>query len=125
MKYADITGAIIGCAFEVIVELGAEFLESVYEKALLIALRQKELTAHAQQSIAVVFRGQCVGEFYADLFVEDKVIVELKAVKELAPIHHAQAINYLKATGVEVGLLQNYGNATLDQKRFTRDASIR
>jgi GxxExxY protein len=67
-----------------------------------------------------MFRGECVGDFYADLFVEEKVIVELKAVKALAPEHQAQIINYLNATGIEVGLLINFGNPKLEYKRFTR-----
>jgi GxxExxY protein len=120
LKYEQITKSVIGCAFEVINELGAGFLESVYEKALLLALRQKNLSAVSQHSIKVNFRGECVGDFYADIFVEDKVIVELKAVKVIAPEHQAQIINYLKATGIEVGLLINFGNPKLEYKRFTR-----
>ena len=107
-------------AFDVINELGAGFLESVYEKALLLALRQKGLTAVAQHPIEVIFRGHCVGDFYADLLVEGSVIVELKAVKALTPEHEAQVINDLNATGVEVGLLLNFGGAKLQFKRFSR-----
>ena len=69
-------------------------------------------------------RGECVGEFYADLFVEEKVIVELKAVKVIAPEHQAQVINYLNATGIEVGLLINYGQPKLEFKRFTRTKKL-
>lgn len=118
MKYEEITEAIIGCAFEVINELGAGFLQSVYENALLLALRQKGLSAAAQQPASVMFRGESVGNFYADLLVEQKVIVELKAVKAIAPEHQAQIINYLNATGIEVGLLINFGNPKLEYKRF-------
>ena len=120
MKHEEITREVIGCAFEVINELGAGFLESVYEKALLLALRQKGLTALSQHPVKVMFRGECVGEFYADIFVEGKVIVELKTVKAIAPEHQAQVINYLNATGIEVGLLFNFGNPKLEYKRFTR-----
>ena len=120
LKYELITKGVIGCAFEVVNELGAGFLESVYEKALLLALRQKGLSTLSQHPIKVMFRGECVGEFFADLFVEQKVIVELKAVKALAPEHQAQIINYLNATGIEVGLLINFGNSKLEYKRFTR-----
>ena len=120
MKHDEITQAIIGCAFEVCNELGAGFLESVYEKALLLALREKGLGVMAQHPISVFFRGQCVGEFYADLFVDEKVIVELKSVKAIAPEHQAQLINYLNATGIEVGLLINFGNPKVEYKRFTR-----
>ena len=120
LKYGEITKSVIGCAFEVINELGSGFLESVYEKALLLALLQKGLSAVSQHPIKVLFRGECVGEFFADIFVEGKVILELKAVKSIAPEHQAQIINYLKATGIEVGLLINFGNPNLEYKRFTR-----
>lgn len=119
-KHHLIIQAVIGCAFEVINELGAGFLESVYEKALILALRQKGLSAVSQHPVKVVFRGECVGDFYADIFVERKVIVELKAAKAIAPEHQAQIINYLNATGIEVGLLINFGNPKLEYKRFTR-----
>ena len=119
MKYEDITEKIIGCSFEVINELGAGFLESVYEKALSVALSEKGIVFKRQYPITVMFRGQSVGEFYADLFVEDKIIVELKAIKSLLPEHQAQLINYLKATGFEVGLLINFGNPKLEYRRFS------
>lgn len=119
-RHAALSQLIIGCAFDVINELGAGFLESVYEQALLLALRQKGLSVLAQTPIQVMFRGACVGNFYADLLVEDKVIVELKAVRALGPEHQAQLINYLNATGIEVGLLINFGNPRLDYKRLTR-----
>ena len=124
LKHEQITKSVIGCAFEVINELGAGFLESVYEKALLLVLRQKGLSAISQYPVKVMFRGECVGDFYADIFVEEKVIVELKAVKAIAPEHQAQIINYLNATGVEVGLLINFGNPKLEYKRFTRNKNM-
>jgi GxxExxY protein len=124
LRHEEITRAVIGCAFEVINELGAGFLESVYEKALLLALRQKGLAAIGQYPIKVMFRGECVGDFYADMFVEEKVIIELKAVKAIAPEHQAQIINYLNATGIEVGLLINFGNPKLEYKRFTRKTKL-
>lgn len=120
MKHEEITKTVIGCAFEVVNELGAGFLESVYEKAILLALRQKGLSTIAQHPVKVMFRNECVGDFFADLFVEGKVIVELKAVKALTPEHQAQIINYLNATGIEVGLLINFGSPKLEYKRFTR-----
>jgi GxxExxY protein len=120
-KYDSITRTILGCAFDVINELGAGFLESVYEKALLLALRQKGLGTESQHPIKVLFRDECVGDFYADLFVEGKIIVELKAAKIIAPEHQAQIINYLNATGIEVGLIINFGNPKLEYKRFYRN----
>jgi len=125
MKHEAITQAVIGCAFEVINELGAGFLESVYEKGMLLALRQKGLWVGWQYPIKVRFRGECVGDFFADLFVAEKVIVELKAVKAIAPEHQAQIINYLNATGIEVGLLINFGNPKLEYKRFTRSKDFK
>ena len=101
-------------------ELGEGFLESVYEKAMLISLGHKGLTAEAQVPIQVMFREQNVGEFYADILVENKVIVELKATKAVTAVHQAQRINYLNATGIEVGLLINFGSARLDYRYFTR-----
>lgn len=124
LKHERITKTVIGCAFEVINELGVGFLESVYEKALLLALQQKGLSAMSQHPIRVMFRNECVGDFYADIFVEEKVIVELKAVKAIAPEHQAQIINYLNATGIEVGLLINFGNPRLEYKRFTRKTTM-
>jgi GxxExxY protein len=120
LKYGEITKVILGCAFEVIKELGAGFLESVYQKALLFALLEKGLAVKNQHPIKVWFRGHKVGDYYADLFVEEKILVELKAVKSIAPEHQAQVINYLHATGIEVGLLINFGNPKLEYKRFTR-----
>jgi GxxExxY protein len=119
-KYSEITEIVIGCAFEVINELGTGFLESVYEKDLLIALRHKGLIAEAQVPIHVIFREQNVGNYFADILVEKKVIVELKAIKSVTPVHQSQIINYLNATGFEVGLLLNFGSGRLDYSRFTR-----
>jgi GxxExxY protein len=124
LKHGEITKTVIGCAFEVMNEMGAGFLESVYGKAMLLALRQKGLSAVAQHPVRVSFRGECVGEFFADLFVDNKVIVELKAVKALVPEHQAQVINYLNATGIEVGLLINFGNPKIEYKRFTRNKNL-
>jgi len=120
MQYEEITRLIIGCAFEVMNELGSGFLESVYEKAICIALRRKNLRVQCQHPIKVYFCGECVGDFFADLLVEDVVLAELKAVKAIAPEHQAQIINYLIATRLDVGLLINLGNPKLEYKRFTR-----
>jgi GxxExxY protein len=120
MLYEDLTGKALEACFEVMRELGAGFLESVYEKALLIALQQKGMSAKAQFPLAVKFRGHVVGEFYADVLLEDKIIIELKAVRALTPEHHAQLINYLHATGIDIGLLINFGNPKLEFRRFHR-----
>ena len=102
---ANLTGRILEAAFEVSNELGAGFLESVYQRAMLVALRQKGLRAEVQVPLSVVFRGEPVGQFFAEFVVEEQVIVELKAVTGLLPEHQAQVINYLRATGFEIGLL--------------------
>lgn len=104
--------------FEVSKELGTGFLESVYEKALLVSLRQKGLQAGNQVPLEVKFRGETVGEFFVDVLVENKVLLELKTANNLTNEHYAQTINYLKATGIEVGLLINFGNPKLEYRRF-------
>ncbi|MHC5054908.1 MAG: GxxExxY protein [Planctomycetota bacterium] len=120
MLYRHITSSILQGCFEVSNELGAGFVESVYEKALVVALRAKNLKVASQVPIKIMFRGQSVGDFVADLLVEDKIVVELKAVKALAPEHQAQVINYLVATGLDVALLVNFGKPKLEYKRLYR-----
>ena len=120
LLHAKLTRSIIGCAFEVINELGSGFLESVYEKAMMIALSDAGLSVQSQKPVRVLFRGKPVGDYYADLVVEEKVMVELKSAKALIPEHEAQTINYLNATGIQVGLLINFGKPALEFKRFTR-----
>ena len=120
LAHADTTRRIIGCAMQVINELGSGFLESVYEKAMTVALTDDGVSHEVQQPIDVRFRGRTVGDFVADILVEDRVIVELKAVNSLTGEHEAQVINYLNATGIPVGLLINFGKPKLEFKRFTR-----
>ena len=120
MLHSELTKEIIGCAFAVLNELGTGFLESVYEKAMVVALSEVGIPVQIQAPINVNFRGKSVGDFYADLLVSKKVIVELKAVSNLTPQHKAQVINYLNATGIPVGLLLNFGNSRLEFQRFTR-----
>ena len=120
MQHEGVTKKVIGVCFEVINELGGEVLESVYQKALVLALRQAGLQAVEQERLEVIFRGENVGVFYADLIVDSKVLVEVKAVQALRPEHQAQVINYLKATGFDVGLLVNFGKPKLEVKRLHR-----
>jgi len=105
----SVTDAVIGAFFVVYKELGFGFLESVYENALAIALRQKGFRVSQQPAIDVHFRGQRVGEFRADLVVAERVIIEVNASSMLTNSHEAQLLNYLKATGIRVGLLLNFG----------------
>jgi GxxExxY protein len=119
----DITYAINGAVFEVNRVLGPGFLETVYENALLIELRGKGLKAQNQAQIKVVYKGLTVGEYIADILVEDKVIIEIKSVEKLEKIHEAQLLNYLKATGVRVGLLVNFRHSKAEVKRLVLDLS--
>ena len=114
----ELTEKVIGVCFEVSNELGSGFLESVYQKALCIALTQKGCIVEERVPLKVTFRGQAVGDFYADLIVNGQLILELKAAKAISPDHEAQLINYLKATGMKVGLLINFGRTKLEWKRF-------
>ena len=109
MKHRELTAKIIDCAYKVHKKLGFGFLESVYQNALMIELSKASLKVEKEQKIQVCYDGQAVGDFVADFVVEDKIILELKSVKEIHPAHEAQLINYLKATGIEVGLLINFG----------------
>ena len=118
MIHEELTEKILKACFDVSNELGCGFLESVYEKALLIALAEANLKAQAQTPLKVMFRGQVVGDFFSDIIVEDRILLELKAVKALMPEHLAQVMNYLKATGIEVGFLINFGNPKLEYRRF-------
>ncbi len=106
---ADLTDRVIGVFYAVYNELGTGFLESVYENALALALREAGLVVQQQACLTVRFRNQVVGEFRIDLLVAERLIVELKAVSQLAPAHEAQLVNYLKASGLHVGLLLNFG----------------
>lgn len=122
MLHEDITGTIIRAFYDVYNTLGYGFLEKVYENSLAHLLRQRGLIVQQQAPISVQFYGVIVGEYFADLLVEDKVIAELKTVERLHQEHTAQLYNYLKATHLEVGLLLNFGRQA-DYKRviFTND----
>ena len=124
MLHEGLTSQILEACFEVVIELGSGFLESVYERSLMIALSHKNISSVAQVPMKVKFRGPIVGDFYADLLIEEKVIVELKAVGRILSEHKAQVINYLNATGIEVGLLVNFGNPTLEYYRLHKSNNL-
>lgn len=111
MKYSDLTEKIIKAAYKVHNVLGFGFIEKVYQNALLIELRKTGLSILSEEPITVYYENEIVGQYVADIIVEDKVVLELKAVKELAEIHEVQLVNYLKATGIELGLLINFGHS--------------
>jgi GxxExxY protein len=120
MEQQELTEKIIGCAMKVHSTLGPGFLESVYAKALAYELRKAGLNVECEKLIAVKYDGVVVGEFSADKLVEEKVMVEEKAVQALVPAHEVQLVNYLTATGIEVGLLLNFGAQRLEYKRKSR-----
>jgi len=117
-KHQDLTGTIIAAAHAVHNTLGHGFLEKVYQNALAIELCERGLTVQLERPITVHYRGHAVGDYVADMVVDDRVIVEVKAVRELSSAHEAQLINYLKATGVEVGLLINFGPSVEVRRRI-------
>ena len=118
MDTNELTYNINGAIFEVNRELGVRFLEKVYENALLVELGKRGLEAESQVPVKVKYKGTEVGEYYADIVVENQVIVELKSVDSLQKIHEAQLLNYLKATGYKVGLLVNFTHPKAEIKRF-------
>lgn len=119
-EYRALTERVIGCAFRVFNRMGYGFAESVYEKCLMIELRRDGLTVEPQKPITVFYEGEIVGEFIADLFVAGLLLVELKSVRALAPVHEVQLVNYLVATGTAIGLLINFGESGVDVKRKVR-----
>jgi GxxExxY protein len=114
----DLTEAILGAAFKVLNTLGAGFLEKVYENALALELRKAGLAVECQRPFAIRYEGAVVGDYLADLVVAGKVIVECKAATNLDPVHEAQLMNYLKASGLRVGLLVNFGRPKLQYRRI-------
>ena len=113
-----ITEKIIGCAYKVSNTLGCGFLEKVYENALAYELQKLALRVKQQQDIDVYYEGFKVGHYAADLLIEDKILIELKTVKNLDDVHKAQCLNYLKATGLKICLLINFGNPRVEIKRL-------
>jgi GxxExxY protein len=109
LLHKTITDEILKAYYAVYNQLGYGFLEKVYQNAMYFELKTKGLKVEAQKQIKVYFNNQLVGEYYADLLIEDRVIVELKACELLMNVHIAQLMNYLKATEIEVGLLLNFG----------------
>jgi GxxExxY protein len=118
MERSLVTQSVLECAFEVSNKLGIGFLESVYENALFVALQQRGLKVIQQAPLSVSFRGENVGRFQIDLLVENQVIVELKSATALAPEHKMQVLNYLRASGLPVALLINFGVPRLEYRRF-------
>ena len=120
LEHSDITEAIIGRSFKVFNSMGFGYLESVYERCLLIELEEAGLQASPQVAIPVTYRGRTVGNFVADILVNDVVIVELKSVRTIERSHEAQLVSYLVSTGKPVGLIVNFGETGVQIKRKVR-----
>jgi len=119
-KYSELTGKIIGCAMEVHKYLGNGFQEVVYQRALSIELNMQGISHVSEQEMPLQYKGFDIGTRRVDFFIEDKIMLEIKAVKELEDVHLAQAINYLEAYGMEIGLRINFGNTSLQFKRVMK-----
>ena len=118
MDKRELTERIIGCAYRVHQTLGAGFLEKVYENALAIELSRNGLSARQQTALPVYYEGEKVGEYFADLVIEEEIICELKACDALAREHEVQLVNYLAATGKDIGLLINFGKSVTVKRKF-------
>ncbi len=121
MEYKELTEKIIGCAYRVYNKMGFGFLESVYEKCMLIELRKAGLNAESQKPITVCYEDEIVGEFVADIIVNDTIILELKSLRRIIRAHEVQLVNYLVATGKPAGLILNFGESKVDVKRKVKD----
>jgi len=117
-KHNEMTEKIIGAAYKVHNALGSGFLEKVYQNSLAIELQALGFSVELEKPITVYYYGKAVGNYVADIIVDGKVLLETKAVKELSGVHEAQILNYLKATGIEVGLLINFGRSVNIKRRI-------
>ena len=109
--YKELSYKIVGLAINVYRELGYGFLEKVYENALMVLLRKEGIQAEAQAPVKVQFEGEVVGDYYADILVEGKIILELKSTEKIIDAHRSQALHYLKATGLRLAMILNFGKA--------------
>ena len=121
LEHGELTERIIGCAMKVHSSLGAGFLESVYQNALAYEMRKAKLEAECEKKIQVSYDGVIVGDFAADILADRCILIEIKAVRTLVTAHEAQLVNYLTATGIEIGLLFNFGAQRLEFRRKTRN----
>ncbi|MCY7345060.1 MAG: GxxExxY protein [Pyrinomonadaceae bacterium] len=116
--HKELSYKVVGLAMQVHTELGYGFLEKVYENALMILLKENGIKAEQQVPIKVYFHGQIVGEYIADVLIEDCIILELKAQEKIIEIHKVQTLNYLKATGLKLAILMNFGKHKLECERL-------
>lgn len=120
MKNEEITHKIIGCAYKVYNNLGFGFLESIYQKALVVEFAKIGLSFEVEKPLKVHYEDHIIGDFYLDLFVENEIIVELKSVQAFAKEHEVQLVNYLNGMKLDIGLLINFGPTGVDVKRKYR-----
>ncbi len=118
LKHKELSEKIISAAYAVHKSLGYGFVEKVYGNAMEIELRENGIKCNVEVPLKVLYHKQVVGDYFADMIVDDKIIVEIKAVNELLPIHEVQLVNYLKATGINVGLLINFGQSVKIKRRI-------
>ncbi len=121
MLHGELTEKIIACAYTVYNKMGYGYLESVYERCMLIELADVGLNAEAQKPLKVLYKGQIVGDFVADVIVNDTVIVELKSVSKIVKAHEIQLVNYLVSTNKPVGLILNFAKDKVEVKRKVKD----
>ena len=121
MEYGELTEKVIGCAYRVYNRMGFGFLESVYENCMLIELCKANMNAESQKPITVYYENEVVGEFVADIIVDDTIILELKSVRRIIKAHEVQLVNYLVATGKPVGLILNFGERKVEIKRKIKE----
>lgn len=118
--HKELVYRVVGCAMKVHRELGYGFLEKVYENALMYLLNKENIRARQQYPVSVLFEDKIVGEYIADILIEDKILIEIKTVEKTINVHCAQVLNYLKATGIRLGLLVNFGPQKLEYERIIK-----
>ena len=116
--YKELSYKIVGLAMEVHSKLGFGFLEKVYENALMILLEKNGIPAQHQAPVRVYFEGKVVGDYYADILVDNKIILELKAIDKIIDVHRAQVLNYLRATGLSLAMILSFGKSSFEYERF-------
>ena len=116
--YKELSYKIVGLAMEVHNKLGFGFLEKVYENALMVLLEKNGVPAQQQAPITVYFEGKVVGDYYADILVDNKIILELKAIDKIADVHRVQVLNYLRATGIKLAMILNFAKSSFEYERF-------
>jgi GxxExxY protein len=118
LKHRELSEKVIAAAYAVHKELGHGFVEKVYKNALAVELQEKGIKCSLEIPLRVLYHEKTVGEYCADMIIDDKIIVEVKAISDLAPIHEVQLVNYLKATGLQIGLLINFGESVKVKRRI-------